>query len=111
MHEKIQHVDNNYPVSLQQQVNIILTSVDNVPEYRNVVTAIEAWDDARLNLNEVRAKLIEEADRIKETEVQHSRFDSSSRNYDRNVPAAQRKIQVNDGNNQFCKYCKRPDHT
>jgi hypothetical protein len=83
------------------QVTAILTSLNN--EYSSVVTGIEAWDEKRLKLSNVKSILIEEFEKKESSKTVSSSSTSSggdlfytkATNYHANVQ---------------CNYCKRYGH-
>lgn len=94
MFEKFNELDQiGYNLDNGMSISIVLASLNR--EYEPLITALEAWDESRLTLQAVRAKLLEEYKRksldnddLRETALKTLRKDE-----------------------RFCSYCNRNGHT
>lgn len=83
------------------QVSCILASLNS--DYASVVTGIEAWDEARLKLINVKSLLVQEYEKMT-TAI------GASKTFNSTVITDNRLVKTNPHANLICNYCKRPGH-
>jgi hypothetical protein len=87
-----------YGLKNDMAVSIVLASLNN--DYDPLITALEAWDESRLTLNAVRAKLLEEWRRKNRVSEAEPTSENALRVFDR----------LGKDNRPRCNYCKRRGH-